>query len=137
MKLLVDTNVVLDVLLARRPFVDEAAELFSVVEAGRASGFLGATTVTTVFYLAAKSLGQARARDHVRDLLTLFAVAPVTQLVLTTALRSGVGDYEDAVLAEAARAAGVDALVTRNQRDFRRAAIRVLSAREALQLLDA
>lgn len=135
MRLLLDTNVVLDVLLGRRPFVDDAAELFSAIEAGEASGYLGATTVTTVFYLVSKALGAASAREHVGDLMTLFDVAPVTRLILTAALRSHVSDYEDAVLAEAAREIGVDAVVTRNQRDFRRAGIPVLSPGEALQRL--
>lgn len=135
MRLLLDTNVVLDVLLARKPFVDDAAELFSVIEAGEATGYLGATTVTTVFYLAAKALGPTSAREHVQGLMTLFEVAPVSRLVLTAALQSKVSDYEDAVLAEAAREVGVDAVVTRNQKDFRRADIQVLSPAEAIRRL--
>lgn len=57
MKILFDTNVVLDVLMDREPFSDAAAELFTTVEDGSGIGYLCATTLTTVYYLAGKALG--------------------------------------------------------------------------------
>ncbi len=51
MKILFDTNVVLDVLIDRKPFSLTASLLFSEVEKGRIEGFLCATTITTIYYL--------------------------------------------------------------------------------------
>ena len=107
MRVLFDTNVILDVLLARHPHLASAATLLDAVAARRLDGVLGATTVTTIHYLATKAVGAVRAQQHVRTLLGLLDVAPVTRSVLTDALDLGLPDFEDAVLHEAARQAGV------------------------------
>ena len=71
--------------------------------------------------MAAKSLGSPAARRHVRTLLGLFEVARVTRAVLTDALDLDLPDYEDAVLHEAARHAGAEAIVTPDPRGFAKA----------------
>ncbi len=131
MRILVDTNVVLDVLMARRPHLDAALAVFDLVDTGRVRGFLGATTVTTIFYLAAKAVGVTVARLHVRSMLALFDVAAVDRAALVRALDTNFDDFEDAVLHEAAIAAGVDAIVTRDAAGFAAAIPRVF-APEAL-----
>jgi predicted nucleic acid-binding protein len=118
LRILFDTNVVLDVLLERQPHVADAAILMARVERRELEGLLGATTVTTVHYLASKAIGRSRAERHVRTLLSLFDVAPVDGPVLTDALALGFPDFEDAVLHEAARRAGATGIVTRNAADF-------------------
>lgn len=136
MKVLFDTNIVLDLLLDRQPFSEHAAELFARVEANELEGYLGATTVTTVFYLAAKSAGAATARRRVRQLLSLFAIAPVNEPVLAAAIDSAMSDFEDAVLCEAARLVAAEVIVTRNLRDFDQAAgIRILAPSELVEIL--
>ena len=132
MNVLFDTNVILDVLLEREPFVDAASKLFALVDNGRIRGLICATTVTTVFSIAAKDFGQRRARDQVHGLLGLFEVAPVDRDVLDGALDIHFPDYEDAVLHEAARAVGATAIVTRDRRDFANSAIPALDPRELL-----
>ncbi len=127
MRVLVDTNVVLDVLMAREPHLERALTLFAAIEAGRVRGVLGATTVTTVFYLAAKSVGASAARRHVRALLELFDVASVDRAVLVRALDAGFADFEEGVLHEAAGAAGVDAVVTRDRSGFASATLPVFT----------
>lgn len=136
MKVLVDTNVVLDLLLDRAPWSSPATQLFSRAETGRLEACLGATTVTTIHYLAAKRVGAGRAAIAVRRLLSLCSVAPVDRAVLEAALSVSFEDFEDAVLHEAARRSGTDAIVTRNLRDFRRALLPVLSPEECLRILE-
>ncbi len=135
MKVLFDTNVVLDLLLDREPFSTIAARLFSRVEGGEIAGFVCATTVTTVHYLARKAVGNRQARQEAQKLLDLLEVAPVDRAVLGGALASGFADFEDAVLHQAALNAGVGAIVTRNAGDFKRAKIHVYSPRELARLL--
>ena len=118
MKLLLDTNVVLDVLLARPPFAVDSAKVMAAVETGVAEGFLCATTVTTIHYLTVKAVGRKAAEKHISALLRIFQIAPVTDVVLSSALGSKAKDFEDAVLLESARAVSVDAIVTRNPSDF-------------------
>lgn len=135
MKVLVDTNVVLDVLLERRPFVDAAAQVFAMVEESRIEGFLCATTVTTVDYLLGQSLAPAKARETLQKLLNLFEIAAVNRPVLEQAMHSRIPDFEDAVLEQAARLVGADAVVTRNGKDFAKASIKVLDPIELLSTI--
>ncbi len=86
MKILFDTNVILDVLLDREPFSEDASCLLSKVERSEIIGFLCATTLTTIHYLISKSLGPKEAIEHIQALLSLFEVAPVNRLVLANAL---------------------------------------------------
>lgn len=137
MKILFDTNIVLDVLMDRLPYADAAVELFSKVEDGTIIGYLGATTITTVFYLAAKTVGAARAQEEIKKLLTLFEVAPVNRPVLEAALVIDFKDFEDAVIHEAACHVGADAIVTRNQKDFKKSRIAVYTADEMARILTA
>lgn len=132
MRILFDTNVVLDLLLDRQPFAEPAAALFARVERGEDSGYLCATTVTTIFYLASKTLGAGQARLHVKTLLELFEIAPVSRPVVEGALLAGFDDFEDAVLHEAARHADVQCIVTRNIKDFKRASLPVYMPDELL-----
>jgi predicted nucleic acid-binding protein len=136
-KVLFDTNVVLDVLLAREPFADVAARLFSLVDRGDLDGAICATTVTTVDYIAAKSVGPKKTRELVGRLIGMFEVAAVDASVLERALELEFDDFEDAVVHEAARACGADAIVTRNGRDFARASLRVLDPVELLAAIQA
>jgi len=134
---LFDTNVILDVLLARGPHLDAASKLFALVDNGRINGSICATTATTVYYIAAKSFGSRRARDQTHGLLGLFEVAPVDKDVLDAALDIAFPDYEDAVLQEAARAAGATVIVTRDRDDFVNSAIPVLDPVELLAVVAA
>jgi predicted nucleic acid-binding protein len=131
-RVLFDTNVVLDVLLAREPQVRYAAQLMSLVDAGRLAGVMSATTVTTIHYIATKALGREAAGTCLRELLTIFDVAAADRRVLLDALALEPADYEDAVLPEVARASSAAAMVTRNSKDFRRATVPVFTPPELL-----
>jgi predicted nucleic acid-binding protein len=134
-RVLFDTNVVLDLLLDRRPWSATAAELFARVEGGTLDGYLGATTLTTIHYLATKAVGAEAARQHVAGLLALCEVAAVDRTVLAEALALGFGDFEDAVLHEAARSVGAEAIVTRDPRGFRKGSLLVLTPEECAEIL--
>jgi predicted nucleic acid-binding protein len=121
---MLDTNVVLDVLLERESFVEDSSAIFAMVEGGVLTGLLCATTITTLAYLAGKTVGRPQAAKQVRQLLSLFEIAPVTRAVLDGASASKAADFEDAVLAEAALQAGAQAIITRNLRDFAHSPVR-------------
>lgn len=135
MRILFDTNVLLDLLLRRQPFVREASILVNAVESQMLGGMLGATTVTTVYYLVERHLGADAARDAIERLLTVFEVAAVGRTALVSALDSGFDDFEDAVLHEAARHASADGIVTRNAGDFAKADIPVYTPEQLLEII--
>ncbi len=130
-RILLDVNVILDVLLDRRPYADAASAVWSAVEEGRAEGLLSGHAVTTLHYLNARAVGSRMAIDTTEALLSVFGVAPVDEAVLRAALALGWPDFEDAVTAAAARRSQCTVLVTRNPRDFKRSPVRVLAPPEA------
>jgi predicted nucleic acid-binding protein len=135
MRILFDTNVLLDVLLAREPFAQSAVRLLDMADRGKIKGLLCATTVTTIHYLATKALGVAAARKNVRTMLKIFDVAAVNGDVLLRALDLPMKDYEDAVLHESAIVGEAQGIVTRNARDFVKSRIPVYSPDELLAVL--
>jgi predicted nucleic acid-binding protein len=132
MRILVDINVVLDVLLDRHPHVVSAAALWTCVERKQAEGFLSAHAFTTIFYLAHKAKSRPVAIRMVESILKVFRVGAVDEAVITGALALACPDFEDAVSAACAEATRCAALVTRDPRGFKGAAIPVISPAEAL-----
>lgn len=118
MNVLVDTNIILDVWLRRGDLFHDSAIMMTLVEEGLVKGCLCATTLTTLFYVARRELGAAATLTQISSLMKFFDVAPVGRAVAIDALALRFEDFEDAVLHEAARHAGCDAIVTRNVEDF-------------------
>jgi predicted nucleic acid-binding protein len=134
-RVLLDVNVVLDVLLDRQPHAEGASQVWAAVERGEVEGFLSAHAVTTIHYLNQKTVGARTAREATDALLSVFDVAPVDRGVLHASLSLGCRDFEDGVMAAAARRAKCDVIVTRNTRDFRQSPVRALTPSEALAML--
>ena len=122
-------------MLNRQPHVAESTKVMTAVEAGRIEGSLCATTVTTIHYLTTRVLGSQGAAREIARLLSIFRIAPVTEAVLNAALQTKTPDYEDAVLFEAARTAGMDGIVTRNLKDFPRSGLAIYQPIDVVTLL--
>ncbi len=137
MRVVFDTNIVLDLLLDREPFSDEAEILFEMVEEGRIVGILCATTLTTIHYLVSKSEGKQKTTEIISSLLKLFEIAGVTRSVLEDALEAKDKDYEDSVLYSAAYHSGADLIVTRDRSGFANSKVSVMHPKELLAFLSA
>jgi predicted nucleic acid-binding protein len=134
-KLLLDINVVLDVILARNPWMGDAASLLSAIEEGRAEGYVAGHTITTIHYIVAKEKDRRVAATAVADLLRIVHAVPLGDVDFQQALVLGLADFEDAVQAAAALRIGADYLVTRNEQDFREIHVPVRTAGEVLPLI--
>ena len=132
MRVVLDTNVVLDLLLEREPFSQHAASIFRLVEQTKLEAALCATTLTTIDYLLARSMPKKQARKVVANLLELFEICPVNRAVLQSAVLSNINDFEDAVLHEAARLSSCQTIITRNGKDFKKATLTILDPAEFL-----
>jgi predicted nucleic acid-binding protein len=133
--LLLDLNVILDVLLDRRPGADSAAALWAAIENGQGRGLIPAHGITTIFYLLEKARGGAFARKGVERLISVFGVAPVNEDVVRRALVLAWPDFEDAVCASAAESSGCEAIVTRDPTGYPNAPLPVVDAAAALSWL--
>ncbi len=130
MKILFDTNIILDVLLNRAPFVDLSANLVSSVENKVIEGYLCATTITTLDYLISKAVNRETARIEIQKLLALFQIADVNSAVLSMAINSSFTDFEDAVQYFSGKCSQVDGLVTRNTKDYKKATLPIYTPDE-------
>jgi predicted nucleic acid-binding protein len=134
-RILVDTNVVLDVLLDRQPHAGRSAAIWKAIETGTSEGLLTAHAITTLHYLIQKELGATKARRVISEILRVFRVAAVDGSVIEEALRLSLADFEDAVTAAAARVSECNYIVTRDPKGFRGSPVRPLAPEAALPLL--
>ena len=136
-RFLLDLNVVLDVLLDRRPHVTSAAALWSRVERGDVTGYLAAHGIATIHYLAQRARGKRFARQTAEDLLSVFKIAAVDEKTIRQALSLPLADFEDAVCAACAAASNCEAIITRDPAGFRGSPVPPIDAATALAWLTA
>jgi predicted nucleic acid-binding protein len=137
MRVLLDTNVVLDVLLSREPWLDDAQALWLAADNGELSAYLSATSLTDIYYVARRLADVLRARDAIKLCLDAFEILAVDRAALERAQPLTGPDFEDNVQIASAEAAGLDAIVTRDMAGFADSTVAVLSPRECRLLLDA
>jgi len=131
MKIFVDTNVVLDVLLKQEPFYQNSFEIFQLAEEERISGCLSSASITDIFYLLRKKLHNAAVIYSIMDdLVALFSVAAVSDVTISSALSLRWKDFEDAVQFSVAKENNVEYIITRNKADFESSDIPCMSPAE-------
>ena len=130
MKVLFDTNILLDVLLDRKQFVELSASLVSLVETKGIEGYLCATSLTTIDYLITKTHNRKIAKASIQKLLSIFKIAKVDQEVLLLSVESKFTDFEDAVQYYSGKKVEVNSIVTRNINDYKKASYPVYSPNE-------
>jgi predicted nucleic acid-binding protein len=135
-KVLFDINVVLDVLLERKQWVDDSARLLDAAERKEIAGHVAAHTITTAYYIVAKNKEARTARAAVADLLRIFDVVPLSSADFSHALVLGMADFEDAVQVAAAARVGADFIATRNDKDFKKSPVKARTPAELLAMLD-
>ena len=118
MKVLIDTNVVLDLLLEREPFVESATALFEQIERGSLEGYITATTITNIFYIIRKSEGCEVALVAINRLLIGLRFCAVDRQTIETALSLCLKDFEDGIQLACATLNQLDGIVTRDGKDF-------------------
>jgi predicted nucleic acid-binding protein len=136
MKLLIDTNVILDALMEREPWAKSAQAILLAVAEEKVEGCITASTVTDIYYILKKTLGD---KERVKlVLLGLFAsitVLDVTGADCEKAFELSMPDYEDALLAYCGKRHKADLIVTRNPKHFAGAPVKAISPDETLQKL--
>ncbi|MCD8299650.1 MAG: PIN domain-containing protein [Clostridiales bacterium] len=114
MKVVFDTNVVLDVLL-RRDDYEKATSLFMAAMTDKIEGVITANSITDIYYVSRKIIGDEKARSSISDLLEIFEIAPVDGGTCHEALNLQIKDFEDALVSACAEVASADYIVTRDK----------------------
>jgi predicted nucleic acid-binding protein len=135
MRVLLDTNVILDTILQRPPWHKDADAILQAAAFGQVT--CGATTLSlaTVFYVARKVVGTAAARAAVRKSLAAFAILSIDKQMLLDADGLPGSDFEDNILMAAAIRSSLDAIITRNVADFAHSPVPVWEPAELLKRL--
>ncbi len=117
-RVLIDSDVILDVALARQPFVEASRVVLAVLENGKAVGFASSNSITNIYYVLRKAGGDAKAREFIGNLLRYLTALPIDHADLLKALKSDFADFEDGVQNCAALSHQCEAIVTRNGKDY-------------------
>lgn len=133
MKILLDTNIVLDLLLEREPFCYDSKAIFELIESNKIKGYLCATTITTIYYLISKNIGKSQADNIIKQLLQLFNIADVNKNILLKSLDNNGKDFEDSVIYTSAEFFEIDTIITRDKRGFKKSNIKINEPNEFLK----
>ena len=134
MKLFLDTNVVIDVIAAREPFVANSQTLLSICETGEATGIVSTLTFCTISYVLRKLLPPDIMRMKLHGFRNILEPIDLSTTLLDRAIASSITDFEDAVQYYSAVYCGADYIITRNVKHFPQTGIPVLTPTDFLAL---
>jgi predicted nucleic acid-binding protein len=129
-KLLVDTNIVLDLMGRRMPYFTAAAKLFNKAEDKNIILYMSSLSTVNVHYVLRKYKDEDETRRIIRTLKILVRELPLDKRITDLALNSEFIDFEDAILYYTALDAKLDVIISRNIKDFKKSTLPVLTAGE-------
>lgn len=131
-KIFVDSDIILDLLEKRQPFYRHAAELFSLIEKRRIKAHVSPIIFTNLHYILRKLTEKEQAVKALQKLKLLVTILPVDEKIIGLALASEFSDFEDAIQYYTAKENGLNCLLTRNKKDYKKADITIMTAEEYL-----
>lgn len=132
-KILLDTNIILDIALERREFFEKSKELMLTINKLSIPSFVTATTVTDIYYILKKSKGHQLTISFLKNLFDFIDIAGVNKEVIFSALNSELTDFEDAVQTECAIQNDINIIITRNIADFKKSRLKILTPSEFIR----
>lgn len=137
MKILVDTNVIIDALTSREPWNESAEKIFIMAANNIVDMYITASSATDIYYLVRKHLHNAEtARQVMGKLYSLVGILEVKEEDCVDALVSPITDYEDAVVEQVARRSGVECIVIHNQKDYEPGLTKVFLPDDFIQFME-
>lgn len=134
MRLLFDTNIILDIALMREPHYKDSAAIFKKADNKAILGFITASTITDIYYIAKKEKGHSIAIDFIVNLLQVIDVIGIDKEIITEALSTNFTDFEDAIQSVASNFNSIDFIITRNTKDFVNSEIKAITPLDFLNL---
>ncbi len=137
MKLIFDTNVILDVLARREPFFEDSLKALDCMGRSGVFGAITANLLTDIFFLYRKHQSDpVKRKEALRTLMLVLEVLDTTRSVCFAAIDSPIQDFEDAVVAESAKKWSADFIVTRDVEGFADSPIQAVTPTELLARLE-
>ncbi len=136
-KLLIDTNIVLDLLAKREPFYDSAAQLFSLADKHKLKLTVSSLTFANTNYVLSRLKSSTEARNILRRFKILVRILSLNEKIIDLALNDDkFKDFEDGLHYYTAIENNQDIIITRDLKDFRESKLPVLTAEEYLTSID-
>ncbi|KAB8314959.1 PIN domain-containing protein [Tolypothrix campylonemoides VB511288] len=133
MKVLIDTNIIVDVALDRDPFFTNSEQVLRFVEQQEIQGYLSASTFSDLYYIIRKAKGHSWTLQFLQRMAALCQVATVDQAAISMALTTNFKDFEDAIQYSTAVLNRLDAIITRNPVDFPVTIPRIITPEQLIQ----
>jgi predicted nucleic acid-binding protein len=136
MKVLIDTNIVLDVLLNRQPYCQDAAKIIVLSEKKIIESYVSASEITDIYYITQKEYKNKQITIVlIKKILEVISVATITGNDIYQALDLGWNDFEDSVQYIVGESIAADYIITRNTDDFSNSTIKIVTAEQFLNIL--
>ena len=130
MKILIDTNVILDVLCGRPEFVDDSLKVFKYCEANQITGCISALSIPNIVYIMRKELDNEKIKDIRNTFTSLFTIVDLRESDLIKGADLDFSDYEDALQSICASRVKANYIVTRNIKDFKNSSVPAIKPSE-------
>jgi predicted nucleic acid-binding protein len=135
-KALIDTNVILYIALNRETFFEYSSQIFDRIDDHILEGFITASSITDIYYIACKQKDKIQARKFLVSLIQILEVIGVDKDIVIQALESDMPDFEDAIQVFSAKSNSIDLIITRNKTDFTNSGVKILDPKEFIQSLE-
>ncbi len=133
-RILVDTNIVLDLLAKRTEFILEAQELFTLSDKKELKLYVSSLTFANIYYILSQKMKLSNTRKILRKFKILVEVLPMDDKIIDLSLESDFKDFEDAIQYHTAIENEINIIITRNLKDFKTAEIPVLTAKDYIEI---
>jgi len=133
MKVLIDTNIIMDVLANREGFSEPASQIFKLCELGKIHGFVYALSIANIAYIMRKELDRSQIEEVISKLAAIFTIADMKGDDLKKAAAQPVADFEDALQSACASRLKADFIVTRNLKDFKNSKVMAIKPSELIE----
>ena len=136
MRVLIDTCVVIDTIQDRLPFSEDSKQIFLFAANNIFNGYISAKSVTDIYYLVHKTThDKPKTKEIINKLFSLFDILDTKGIDCKKAILSETADYEDAVMIESALRDEIDCIVTRNNRDYAKAPIKIYNPKQFIEMI--
>jgi len=134
-RILVDTNIVLDLLAKRKEFITEAQQLFTLSDKNEVKLYVSSLTFANTYYILSQKIKLNDARKILRKFKVLVEVLPMDDKIIDLSLESDFKDFEDAIQYHTAIENEINVIITRNLKDFKTSKIPVLTAKNYIEII--
>lgn len=135
MKVLIDTNIILDVLCNRKEFVEDSAKIFKLCEVKKLTGYVSALSIPNIVYIMRKELKPEEIKTVLEKLALIFEIVDLKADDLKRASRLNFADYEDAIQSAQASRIKASYIVTRNIKDYHASKVVAIKPSELMERL--